>query len=448
MPSSAMTNQAGETPALQKIYRKNIEGNNQNTEAGSKNQKKVPTFCPLPFALCLLPFSFPPLPLSARWQLIFPRPSATIGRSMQSAPASIRQILVRGTNWLGDAVMTTPALRRLRSSFPAAHIALLATPRTTELFSAAPFVDEVIAYRRKEEGPRAFVAAVRMMRARRFDLALLFQNAFEAALLARLGGAPGRIGFAAQGRDRLLTHALTHPPDHRNRHQIHDYLDLVSAAEAACGVEKQSDQAEDITPSLTIHAAHRAAADTLLQRFGLSKDARPLVALNAGATNSRAKCWPEQHFAALADRLIDQLSVQVLLIGAASEAANAERIIAQMKRSGAINLAGQTKMIELIGVLERCDLLVTNDTGPAHIAAALGRPTLTLFGPTNEFETAPLGLRAEIMRAVGIECARCMHRDCPIDHRCMTRLGTDEVMKRAVDLLKREASEHQATTSP
>ncbi len=358
---------------------------------------------------------------------------------MQSAPASIKQILVRGTNWLGDAVMTTPALRRLHSSFPEAHIALLVTPRTTDLFTAAPFVDEVIAYRRQEEGPRAFVDAVRMMRTRRFELALLFQNAFEAALLARLGRAQKRIGFAAQRRGPLLTRALAHPPEHRNRHQIHDYLDIVMAAEAACGLTEKAQQAEDSTPSLTAQPSHLAAADCLLQRFGLGQDARPLIALNAGATNSRAKCWPAERFAALADKLTDQLAARVLLIGAASESVNAEQVIAQMKREGAVNLAGQTKMIELIGVLERCDLLVTNDTGPAHIAAALGRPTLTLFGPTNEFETAPLGLRAEIMRAEGIECARCMHRDCPIDHRCMTRIGADEVMKRAIELLKREA---------
>src|SRR5438552_2693130 len=136
--------------------------------------------------------------------------------------SSIRRenILVRGTNWIGDAVMTTPALRRLRASFPAARITLLATPRTAGLFEASELLDEVLLYHRREEGARAFVKMARKLREHRFDLALLFQNAFEAALLAWLGGARLRIGFAAQGRTALLTHALKRGPQHRNRHQV------------------------------------------------------------------------------------------------------------------------------------------------------------------------------------------------------------------------------------
>ncbi|HZS10231.1 MAG TPA: lipopolysaccharide heptosyltransferase II [Blastocatellia bacterium] len=354
--------------------------------------------------------------------------------------SSVERIIIRGTNWLGDAVMTTPALRRLRSSFPAAHIVLLATPRTADLFIASSFVDEVALYRRREEGVRAFTDAVRMMRRNRFDLALLFQNAFEAALLAWLGGAALRIGFAAEGRGTLLTHALHHTPEHRNRHQTQDYLDIVIAAERACGLKIETTAAAS-HPSITAATTHLAAAEALLQRHQITTREQQLIALNAGATNSRAKCWPEDRFAALADRLIDNLNARVILIGAPSERDNAARVIAQMKHAGAINLAGETSMTELIGVLDRCDLLITNDTGPAHIAAALGKPTLTIFGPTNEFETAPLGPRAEVIRAEGIQCARCMHRDCPIDHRCMTRIAADEVAERAMNLLRQTESE-------
>lgn len=349
---------------------------------------------------------------------------------------SIERIFIRGTNWLGDAVMTTPALRRLRASFPAAHIALLATPRTADLFTAVPFVDEIVVYRRREAGPRAFTAAVWDLRARRADLALLFQNAFEAALLARLGGVPVRIGYGVQGRSALLTHRLQHTPDHRNRHQTHDYLDLVIAAERACGLAL--DPARDTTPSLTATAAHRTAATSLLQRHGLAPEAlrAPLIVLNTGATNSRAKCWPTDYFAALADRLIEQSRASIVLIGAPSERAQAESVIVQMQQRGAINLAGETTMTDLIGVLDQAALIVSNDTGPAHIAAALGRPTLTIFGPTNEFETAPLGPQAQIIRAPGIECARCMHRDCPIDHRCLTRIAAGDVLQQSLKLLR------------
>ncbi|MFN8003223.1 MAG: glycosyltransferase family 9 protein [Acidobacteriota bacterium] len=189
------------------------------------------------------------------------------------------------------------------------------------------------------------------------------------------------------------------------------------------------------TASLTTSQRQRAAAVALRQRYELEAT-QPLVALNTAATNSRAKCWPEDRFAALADELITHENARVVLIGAESERANAERVVQQMKTDGALNLAGRTSMAELLGLLESCALLVTNDTGPAHVAAALGRPTLTLFGPTNEFETAPAGPYAELMRADGIECARCMHRECPIDHRCMTRLTVAEVFSRARSLLR------------
>ncbi|HEY8460979.1 MAG TPA: lipopolysaccharide heptosyltransferase II [Blastocatellia bacterium] len=347
----------------------------------------------------------------------------------------INRILVRGANWIGDAVMTLPALERLRSSFPGAHIALLAGTLTGGLFENSPLVDEVIAYRRKEDGARAFLDTVRLMRARRFDLAALFQNAFEAALLAWSGGVPVRVGFAAQGRGPLLTHKLRRGPQNNSRHQVHDYLDIVAECERACLGGNPAPGAANPLPSLTASPAQRRAADELLRRAGADSNSRPLVALNAGATNSRAKRWPEDRFAALADRLIEALDSRIVFIGAASERAGAERIIRQMKRRGAINLAGETSMDELIGALDSCDLIVSNDTGPAHIAAALGRPTLTVFGPTNEFETAPRGPRAESIRAEGVECARCMLRDCPIDHRCMTRVAPSEVFERALKLL-------------
>ncbi|MFN0122377.1 MAG: lipopolysaccharide heptosyltransferase II [Blastocatellia bacterium] len=336
------------------------------------------------------------------------------------------QILVRGTNWLGDAVMTTPALRRLRASFPHSHITLLVTPLTAELFTAAPWVDEIMVWRRREQGRRVLWDTARVLRRRRIDLALLFQNAFEAALLAWLGGVDKRIGFAAQGRGPLLTHALRHTPDHRNRHQTHDYLDIVVAAETAYGLPAH-DSPRDNTPQLIATDTHLAAAMRLLEQHNIANEnAGPLIALNTAATNSRAKCWPVARFADTATRLITQDNARIVLIGGPSERAHAQQVFEGIQgsaQSRVWNLAGATSMPELIGLLARCDLLVTNDTGPAHVAAALGRPVITLFGPTNEFETAPLGLRSELVRAPGIECAGCMHRDCPIDHRCMTRIG-------------------------
>jgi len=354
---------------------------------------------------------------------------------MQPESNQINRIIVRGANWIGDAVMTAPALERLRSSFPRSHIALLAAPVVAGLFEGAPFVDEVIEYRRKEDGARAFLQMMVLMRARRFDLAALFQNAFEAALLAWSGRARLRIGFGEQGRTLLLTHSLRRGSERGARHQIHDYLDIVAECERVClGGNPQSPVSNPL-PSLIAGPERRRTAESLLRRFGGDSNSGPLIALNAGATNSRAKRWPEDRFAALADQMIAALDARIIFIGAASERDGAERIIRQMKRRGAINLAGETGMDELIGALDACDMLISNDTGPAHIAAALGRPTLTIFGPTNEFETEPRAARAESIRAQGVECARCMLRDCPIDHRCMTLIDPSEVFERALKLL-------------
>src|SRR5215470_11143343 len=354
---------------------------------------------------------------------------------MQPDSNQINRIIVRGANWIGDAVMTAPALGRLRSSFSRSHIALLATPGVAGLFEDSPFIDEVIEYRRKEDGARAFLQMVKLMRARAFDLAALFQNAFEAALLAWLGSARLRVGFAGQGRSLLLTHRLRRGPESRNRHQIYDYLDIVAECERVCLGGNLQSQISDPVPALAAGDAQRRAAQSLLRRFGGDSNSRPLIALNAGATNSRAKRWPEDRFAAVADQLIGELGARIIFIGAASERDGAERIVRQMKRRGAINLAGETSLAELIGALAASDLLISNDTGPAHIAAGLGRPALTIFGPTNEFETAPLGPRAELIRAEGVECARCVLRDCPIDHRCMTRIAPSDVFERALKLL-------------
>ena len=344
-------------------------------------------------------------------------------------------ILIRGTNWLGDAVMTTPAMERLRASFPNSHIALLATPLTAGLFEGSPLINEVIEYRRREKGVEGFFDAVRQIRQDRFDVGLLFQNAFEAALLAWLGGIGVRIGFAEQGRGALLTHKLHRGAEHRNRHQTNDYLDIVAEYERVCLGPKFKPGIEKPLPSLAATSVQRQAAKEKLRHFEILHH-RPLIALNTGATNSRAKCWPADRFAELADRLNKELNAQIVLIGGEAERGYADKVFRQIGKRHTVNLAGKTSMPELIGLLAECDLLVSNDTGPAHVAAALGTPTLTIFGPTNEFETSPNGRYSKLIRADNIECARCMHRDCPIDHRCMTWLTTDAVFDQARKLLQ------------
>lgn len=349
-------------------------------------------------------------------------------------PRSTRRaerILIRGANWIGDAVMSTPALQRLRSSFPQAHLTLLTTPLTCELFNDGhALVDEVIPYPRREYGWQTLWRVLPRVRAGRFDLAILFQNAFEAALLAWLAGIPCRVGYGAQGRSVLLTHRLDRGVAHRNRHQMRDYLDLAAAAEALVHGADFQPETESPLPRLAVGPVGLAAGERLLKTGG------PVIALNVGATNSRAKCWPARYYAEVANQLSSSVGATIALIGGPGEIDAANAVASLTSAPRLINLAGSTTLPELLGVLSHCALVISNDTGPAHIAAALGRPTLTLFGPTNEFETAPTGPRAALLRADGIECARCMHRDCPIDHRCLTQLTVDSVYNQSLEMLK------------
>src|SRR5262249_27547586 len=177
-----------------------------------------------------------------------------------------------------------------------------------------------------------FLETMKLMRARAFDLAALFQNAFEAALLAWLGGARLRVGFAGQGRSLLLTHRLRRGPESRNRHQIYDYLDIVAECERVCLGGNLQSQISDPLPSLVAGPGRRRAAESLLRRFGGDSNSRPLIALNAGATNSRAKRWPEDRFAAVADQLIAELDPLVIFIRAASERDGAQRNVRRMTR--------------------------------------------------------------------------------------------------------------------
>jgi heptosyltransferase-2 len=189
----------------------------------------------------------------------------------------------------------------------------------------------------------------------------------------------------------------------------------------------------DPDASITISESRKREATELLSTYGVSEE-DSVVALCPGSINSRAKRWPAESFAALADRLIDS-GRRVLLIGSKDEL-NVSEDVARRMHNRAVLLTGKTTLDQITAVLDRADLIVTNDTGPAHIGSALGRPTIVIFGPTNPLTTRPFSPDAEILRHPP-ECAPCMLRDCPIDHRCMTAITVDEVFERSRALLKR-----------
>lgn len=342
----------------------------------------------------------------------------------------IKRVVVRGTNWVGDSVMTLPALRALRRVLPEAKITLVVRPGAKAIFADVNFVDEILIYDRRNAF--SVIGQVKEWRRRQFDLAVLFQNAFEAALIPFLAGVPLRLGYATEARQALLTHPLALPDWRSSRHEVFYYLYVITALEQLLfGTSEICEAVPDA--SLQISDARKAEAENLLRTYGVHKG-EPVVALCPGSINSRAKRWPAEDYAALADRLMDSQR-QVLLIGSADEADVTREVTHRMHRPPIV-LTGKTSLDQITAVLSLVDLVVTNDTGPAHIAAALGRPTLVIFGPTNPLTTRPFAPEAEILRHPP-DCAPCMLRDCPIDHRCMTAITVDEVFEHSHALLKR-----------
>ena len=342
---------------------------------------------------------------------------------------SIQRIVVRGTNWVGDAVMTVPALRALRSLFPGAHITLATRGWAQGLFADADFIDDIQVH--EGTGLRSVVHHVRMWQKREFDLAVLFPNSLESALVAALSRVAVRTGYATEGRQRLLTHPLQLPEWRSTRHEIYYYLNIVERLAGIPGGDLKPDGA------LSVSEVRKNEARALLRSHGISGERR-VVALCPGSINSRAKRWPPERFAALGDRMIADLHADVVLIGSDAEIEVSSQVSETMRRKPFV-LTGKTNLAQLVGVLSVVDLLVTNDTGPAHIASALGRPTLVIFGPTNPLTTSPYCESGQIIR-VPPECAPCMLRDCPIDHRCMTAITPDDVFQQSTTMLNAQPS--------
>lgn len=346
----------------------------------------------------------------------------------------IHRVVVRAPTWVGDAVMAVPALRELRRVLPQAHIALVARPGAADIFIDADFVDEVLIYDRS--GLASTWNQVRKWRQRKFDLALLFQNAFAAAAMAFLSGTPARIGYDTDRRGFLLTHSLPSPVWKNERHESFYYLNVVAELERLMSGQTRSDA---IAPRFDLYVSEdrKRQAVQFLNEQG-ARPGFPLALLCPGSINSRAKRWPAERYAELADRLADT-GANVALIGSPGEL-DVSTQVCEHARHRPIVLTGQTSVGEATAIISLADVLITNDTGPAHIGAALRTPTLVIFGPTNPLTTYPLSDSAEIIRRAP-DCAPCMLRDCPIDHRCMTAINPADVFRRVSILMSQRRAE-------
>jgi len=343
------------------------------------------------------------------------------------------KILVRVPNWVGDAVMCIPALEAIRARWPEAEIALLGREWVSGLFQGQAWANRVIVFEHtgRHKGFWGLERLAREIRKEKFDTAVLLQNAFQAAWLAWRSGVPQRIGYARDARSWLLTKAVAVPkPGETPAHESYYYLELLRRAG---WIEKLP---ELKTIRLEVPAQAMDRAEEILERAGVPGAPRVLrVAMAPGAAYGSAKCWPEERYAALADRLIAEFGADVILFGSASEREVTGKIAAAMKRK-AVQLAGETSIAELPALFASCDLFIGNDSGAMHVAAAVGLPVVAVFGPTDPEGTAPMTPRRTIVQQ-RVECSPCFLRHCPIDHRCMTRVEVDAVYAAAREWIKK-----------
>ena len=340
----------------------------------------------------------------------------------------ITKVLIRGTNWIGDVVMTFPAIAAVRETLPAARVTVLVKPWVADLVRMHPAVDEVLVYERpgRHEGAGGILRLARELKARRFDAAILLQNAIEAAIIARLAGIPVRAGYSTDARGLLLTHPVRLEAGIKAVHQSLYYVEMLEAL--------------GFTPSraplaLTPTDAQRIAAEQHLVRFGIA-GRRPIVGMAPGAAYGPAKRWFADRFAAVADRLAERFSCPVLLFGSQGDRPSTEAVRSAAK-TAIVDVAGRTNLGDAVALIARCDLFITNDSGLMHVAGALGVPTVAIFGSTNPKTTYPLGERTVLVRRP-VDCSPCLKQECPDDFRCMDLVTVDEVLEHSTRLLGEE----------
>lgn len=345
----------------------------------------------------------------------------------KSSLHSAKRILVRGVNWIGDAVMTLPAIGALRHSYPEAHIAIVANGLVAQLFHEHPWVDEVIVFDRSRlhKGVLGRLRLAQTLRAKKFDAAVILPNSFDSAVVPWLAGIPIRVGRASDGRSFMLTGRFK--PDIQRisaHHESQYYLDLLSSF--GISWPQQLPQLLHVTPE------EMQATDSLLREEGYTAGSM-LVGFSLGAAYGTAKRWLPERFAEVAQRLWQERGATCVFIGSPAEASVAQDV-ERMLAGHCINLAGKTSIRALMAVIAKCDLFVTNDSGPMHIAAAFDKPIVAIFGSTDYHRTYPLATKTRIVTR-DADCAPCHHRECPTDHRCMTSVTVDDVFGAVNELL-------------
>ena len=335
--------------------------------------------------------------------------------------------------------MTTPAVMALRKNYPKAHISILTRPWVESVFSGSPAVNEVISYGSMGHNNTILgkLILAKSLREKKFDLALLFPNSFESALIVWLARIPRRLGYATDGRRIILTLPVSVPEDRRSKHEIFYYLNLVDHIGQLHTNTHSTNKAgheEQAELFLKVPAQGESGARQILAQMGLGQGAL-LIGFNPGAAYGPAKCWPVERFISLGKALVERFKdCHILVFGTNKEESVAEDICGPIGERGR-NLAGKTSLAEAMGLISRLDLLVTNDSGLMHTGAALGVPLVAIFGSTNPVTTGPWSANSVIVRHE-LPCSPCLKRSCPTDFKCLLGIEVEEVLQACLQQLK------------
>ena len=347
---------------------------------------------------------------------------------MPPIPKNARNILIRSTNWIGDAIMTTPAVRSIRRNFPKAKVTLLALPWVADVFAACPHIDHIFIYDKqgRHRGLRGKLRLAADLRQENYDLTILLQNAFEAALITFLARIPVRGGYTTDGRGLLLTHGVRKHSKIGTKHQVHYYQEMLEGL----GLRRSENSLE-----LFLDSAAMEETNALLKE-ALQGQEVPIIGLNPGAAYGPAKCWPVAKYAELAGRLSDKTGGLIVIFGTAADQEAAAEINAAAGER-VLDLTGKTTLAQALACIARCSVFITNDSGLMHVAATLNAPLVAVFGSTDHIATGPYSEQATIVRRP-VECSPCMKTHCPEGHfQCMEGITVEEVEQAALQWLNK-----------
>ncbi len=329
------------------------------------------------------------------------------------------KIIVRSPNWIGDAVLCLSSIAYIKEKIPQAHIAILAKNWVKDIFLNHPAVDEIISLDKSK------TALIREIKKRNFYTGVLFTNSFSSAFLFFIAGVKKRIGYKTDLRSIFLTDGFTLPKNLEKLHQRDYYFEIAKKIIPENGTPKN--------PILYLTEKETERAHSILKDFDISGGTK-IIGIFPGASYGPAKMWGVDKFKLLAKEITKNKNANVLVFGGNKEKELANKI--QNKTDSIINLCGKTTVRELMALIKRCNVFITNDTGPMHIASALNVPIIAIFGPTNPDRTSPLGASAIIKKEVN--CAPCKHRICPLkNHECMEKVSVEEVLKAVENILRK-----------